>query len=221
MKLSEILFSSTKELWNASAGKPFVVEMAKGTLEDRLFQNYTIQDYLYLLDYVEILKTIREKAEREELVSFLDGIIAQTLQEAERVHLPNIRKYGVSDEEIKKCPIIPVLSDYLCYMRKCIEDDGLQGGLTALLQCSWLYAYIGENAMMKYAEDIARSKYRSWFEAYTCQAYLTANQTWINFLDAFSSEAEAQAIERLCKIFQKCAMFENELWDALYEQKAE
>ena len=44
MKLSELFFAKTKELWDEAANKPFVIEMAKGTLIDRKFRNYTLQE---------------------------------------------------------------------------------------------------------------------------------------------------------------------------------
>ncbi|MBO4390671.1 MAG: hypothetical protein J5825_07425 [Lachnospiraceae bacterium] len=217
MKLSEKLYSNTMDLWNASAEKPFVVEMAEGTLEDRLFKNYTIQDYLYLLDYIEILKKIRSLSESEEMFSFLSTLIKGITNEVERVHLANIRKYGISDDEIKGFEKISAISDYVSYMQKCIDDHGFYGGLTALLQCSWLYAYIGETVVKKYSGKIAGSKYQSWFEAYTSQSYLKTNQTWINMLDSLGADLDDQTVEELSGVFRECAKYENKLWDALYE----
>ena len=63
MKLSELFFAKTKELWDEAANKPFVIEMAKGTLDADLFKRYMLQDYLYLQDYIAILKDIWEIAE--------------------------------------------------------------------------------------------------------------------------------------------------------------
>ena len=66
MKLSEILFANTREIWDEACEKDFVVQMAKGTLSHERFKNYMIQDYLYLLDYIEILCFIRNQTEDEE-----------------------------------------------------------------------------------------------------------------------------------------------------------
>ena len=217
MKLSEILYSRTIELWQISTEKPFVVEMAKGTLADSKFRRYTLQDYLYLLEYVEILKKIKSLSQQEDITEFLSRIIDETLQEAERVHLPNIKKVGIKDEEIVKSNELPAISNYLKYMEDCLQEDGLMGGLTALLQCSWLYAFIGETVKKKYQEEIEKSKYKSWFEAYSCESYLNANQMWIDILDNQSVGISEADTERMCQIFEKCATYENELWDALYE----
>ncbi len=217
MKLSEILYSKTIELWKESTEKPFVVEMAKGTLADSKFRNYTLQDYLYLMDYVEILRKIKSLSKEEDITRFLSQIIEETLQEAERVHLPNIKKVGIREEEIEKSNELPAISNYLNYMENCLDEYGLLGGLTALLQCSWLYAFIGETVKDRYPAEIEKSKYRSWFEAYSCESYLDANQMWIDILDKQSAGISETETMKMCQIFEKCAIYENELWDALYK----
>ena len=216
MKLSEILFSSATDLWNVSAEKPFVTEMAKGTLDEGLFKQYMLQDYLYILDYVEILRRIKDLADEEDVILFLSRIIEETLAEAERVHLPNMKKLGIGDGEIRESREIPAVSNYLGYMQKCIDEYGLMGGLTALLQCSWLYAYIGERVTGKYTEEIATSQYKSWFDAYTSKEYIHANQMWIDILDELGSDMSKAEINKMCDIFKECAVYENKLWDALY-----
>ena len=61
------------------------------------------------------------------------------------------------------------------------------------------------------------SKYKSWFEAYSCQGYIDANQMWIDILDKQSVGISEAETEKMCQIFKQCAIYENELWDALYE----
>ena len=73
MKLSEILFSKTKDIWDEASSKPFVIDMAKGTLDKSLFKRYMLQDYLYLKEYIGILKSIRDIAGDEETKAFLGG----------------------------------------------------------------------------------------------------------------------------------------------------
>lgn len=191
--------------------------MAKGTLDDGLFKRYMLQDYLYLRDYIEILHKIRDISDNEEITAFLCRIIEETGQEAERVHLPILSSLGITSEEIAKSSKIPAISDYIEFMRSIPVEYGLTGGLTALLQCSWAYAFIGNEMLKEYPDEIAASKYRSWFEAYTCQNYQDANRMWIDMLDKHSTGIDEKTAEDMCRIFRQCAVYENELWDALYK----
>lgn len=216
MKLSERLYEGAVELWRVAAGKPFVREMALGTLDEERFRHYMIQDYFYLLDYIEILKSIREQTQDAELVDFLQNVINETEHETYRVHLPYMRKMGVSDEEIRGAVKIPEITGYTGYMREQIRTNGLTAGLTALLQCSWLYAYIAERNVSEYADGIAASPYRFWFDAYTCEAYINANQMWIDVLDRETASIGSDEAALLNEIFRTCAEYENRLWDGVY-----
>ncbi len=217
MRLSEILFERTCDLWQEATEKPFVNEMAKGTLDNRRFRNYMLQDYLYLLDYIDILKITRSGTTDPSLIEFLTATIKQTTHETESVHLPNMKEIGVTDEEISSCSKSNVISDYVSYMREQLERKGMVAGLTALLQCSWAYAYIGRTMKRRYPDEIASSLYRSWFDSYVSQSYVVANQRWIDVMDSVCEGIDSKEVEELCHIFRRCAEYENLFWDDLYD----
>lgn len=217
MKLTELLFSKAKETWDQATEKPFVIEMAKGTLNDDLYKRYQLQDYLYLQEYIVILKRIKEFSNSDEITGFLDAIIKEVIEELEHVHLPYLRKLGIKDDEIVANSELPVIKEYIVYMKGKVEEYGLIAGITALLQCSWGYAYIGRTMFEKHAEEIAGSKYKMWFEAYTSEGYVSANNTWIDVLDKLGAGITEEETEILSGIFTKCAQYEDELWDALYQ----
>lgn len=215
MKFSDQLYAGVNDLWREAADKPFVREMALGTLSEKRFRNYMIQDYLYLLDYIEILCFIRSQTEDEDLRRFLLAVINETENETDRVHLPHMRKIGVSDEEIATAVRLQVISEYTEYMREQVREHGFLAGLTALLQCSWLYAYIGEKMTAECSEEIAASPFRFWFDAYTCKEYIEANQMWIDTLDRETEGITGDTAVLLKNIFRTCAEYENKLWDDL------
>lgn len=217
MKTSERFFSKTKDAWEVAAKKPFVLAMAKGTLDQGLFKRYMMQDYMYLQEYTKIITRIRDISEDEEITAFLNNVIIVVKEEIKNVHQLNLEKLGTTDEDIKNNSIFPVITEYTGFMSKCVDELGAIGGFTSLLQCSWVYAYIAEKAFKDYPEEIGGSQYGSWFEAYTDEGYVTNNQMWIDLLDKKTEGLDEDTIEKLCTIFNKCALYENELWDALYQ----
>ncbi len=217
MKFSEMLHAGADDLWREAADKPFVKEMALGTLPENKFRNYMIQDYLYLLNYIDILGFIRSQTGDENLRDFLLSVIKETENETCRVHLPHMRKIGVSDEEIEGADRSQVISEYTEYMRDQVREHGFLAGLTALLQCSWLYAVIGEKMTAEHSEEIAASPYSFWFDAYTCKEYTDANQMWIDTLDREAEGITGDTEILLNNIFRRCAEYENKLWDELYK----
>ena len=215
MKISTVLFEHVQDLWEQAAGKPFVIEMAKGVLDQRRYRYYMIQDYLYLLEYIDVLECIRESTDDPGLKEFIGFVIGQTRKEIVQVHVPNMRALGITEEEAARCPVSVEITDYVCYMRSRVKEDGVLAGLTAQLQCSWVYAYIGQRMMEEFPDEIADSPYRGWFEAYTCDDYTGANQKWIDILDEQAEGVEDEEVQKLCAIFRTCAEYENRFWDML------
>ena len=217
MKITDTLRDAALDLWDEAAEKPFIKAMAKGTLDEGLFRNYMVQDYLYLLDYIETLRLMLEYTKSDDLRGFILGTIAETEKETYRVHLPQMKALGVSDEDISESVLLPVIVEYNDYMRTQLREKGLIAGLAALLQCSWVYAYIARHIQTEYAKDLETSPYRSWFEAYSCKEYLDSNQKWIDILDREAAGISSDSLADLAAIFRKCAEYENALWDALMQ----
>ena len=210
-----MLFSETEDLWKEAVNKPFVKKMADGTLETEKYRRYMLQDYLYLTDYIELLREISESTEKKSLRSFLEKILRETQEEAERVHLPAMRELGIGDTDIQNVVMAQVLQEYVGYMKQQLREEGFVGGLVALLQCSWAYAYIGQTVSEREAERLSASPYKSWFASYTCASYIETNQSWIDALDRETEDLDDTKKLRLCSVFQTCARYENRFWDDL------
>ncbi|MCR5128186.1 MAG: hypothetical protein K6B69_08780 [Lachnospiraceae bacterium] len=214
-RFSEMLFSETEDLWKEAVNKPFVKKMADGTLETEKYRRYMLQDYLYLTDYIELLREISESTEKKSLRSFLEKILRETQEETERVHLPAMRELGITDTDIQNAVMAQVLQEYVGYMKQQLREEGFVGGLVALLQCSWAYAYIGQTVSEREAERLSASPYKSWFASYTCASYIETNQSWIDASDRETEDLDDTKKLRLCSVFQTCARYENRFWDDL------
>ncbi|MBQ7506940.1 MAG: hypothetical protein IJT05_06375 [Lachnospiraceae bacterium] len=217
MVLSEEMYKRALPLWEEACEKPFVKAMALGNLDHERFRNYMVQDYLYLLDYLELLEDCVRLTEDPALLSFLGSVIEETKQELLEVHIPNLKTEGIKPEELLPSQKAGAIRDYVDYMKSRLSEEGLPAGLTALLQCCWVYAFIGERVTEKYAAAVAASPYRSWFECYTGEGYNAAKKKWIEVLDQMTAGIDGEKGKALCEIFVSCAGYENRLWDALYD----
>ena len=121
--LSEILKNEVESLWIVASSKVFLVSMTRGTLDMEKFKNYMIQDYLYLKDYIEILKMIREMSEDDALNSALDKIITDTEYETYKVHVPNLKNMGISEDKIEHARKGQIIVDYIGYMQKMLKEQ--------------------------------------------------------------------------------------------------
>lgn len=190
--------------------------MVFGTLRPEKFQYYTIIDFLYLKRYIALLETIKSRAAAPSIKGFLQKISDATNEELETVHLAALNKYHISDEKILRCQLPPGIEGYIQYMEELAVTKDMIDSLTALLNCSWVYAYLAENLTKQYKAAIRRSPYRAWFAAYTAPEYLHANQDWINMVNSLAEGLCNEKLISLCRIFETCARFEHGFWDIVY-----
>ena len=214
-KLTEDLKDAAADLWAEAEAQPFVEEMALGTLSPERFKYYMLQDYYYLREYIKILAVIRSHADTDEVKAFVDGTTQVVEEELKAVHLPNMEALGITEKQMEKTGLSEAGAAYLSYLHQTADAPAIYG-LTALLQCSWLYAHIAENRMKKNAETIKTSDYRSWFEAYTSEGYTAGNETWMCLADRLAENIGLDEREKLCQIFRTCAGHENRFWKAAY-----
>ena len=212
--LSEALFESARNLWDKAAGNPFVTAMADGTLDRKLFKAYMLQDYYYLIEYTAILEQMQEQAAHTETAAFLQKAVQATRSEMNTVHVPNMVQLGITAKEIQAGQKATACTEYLQYLRKTAQKGTVQG-LTALLQCSWSYAYIAQTVTDRYRSKLTRSPYAGWFSAYTADSYTKANAEWIAVLDRETQRIGSDETKQLCCIFERCAHYENSFWDCM------
>ena len=215
MKITDSLYVCVKALWEKAADKEFLIKMAEGTLDEKRYSGYMLQDYYYLVEYKKILERLLELSEDSEVTGFLKLAIDVTVYETESVHLPAMKKLGISEDAIKNTGMNSVITDYVAFYHDTIDKNGLLGGFTALLQCCWDYAYLGKVMYENYGEKIEKSQYKFWFDAYTSKEYVETNEKWQSLVDKMTAGADDKTKNTLCTIFKTCAEFENKFWDVL------
>ena len=215
MKTTELLYTCVESLWKKAADKEFLIKMAEGTLDEKRYSGYMLQDYYYLVEYKKILERLLKLSEDSEVTGFLKLAIDVTVYETESVHLPAMKKLGISEDTIKNTGMNRVITEYVTFYHDTIDKNGLLGGFTALLQCCWDYAYLGKVMYENYGEKIEKSQYKFWFDAYTSKEYVETNEKWQSLVDKMTTGTDDKTKETLCNIFKTCAEFENKFWDVL------
>lgn len=216
MSFSESLYAQAEPEWKNLLEHPFIQGMKDGTLDERLFRNYMIQDYLYLTEYVKIIAVTLTRAKTLDEIKFLSEMLSQTVNELDQVHLVNMKRLGISAEEVRHASDQKERTDYLSFMMEQAASFDVLTGLVVLLQCSWSYAYIAEQIVRQDPDVVNRSVYGSWFASYDAMEYKTANQHLTDMVDCCAIGIEEEEKKRLTTLFVRCNAFEHAFWDMLY-----
>ena len=218
MSFTEELYKSVKDKWEGMLKVPFIMEMADGSLSREKYRHYMLQDYAYLKEYIGILGTMERMTDKEEYKEFFAQTKVAIQEEINSVHVPNMRELGIADDEIKNAKRAKQAVEYNDYVKAAVARGGVVYGATAMLHCSWLYAYIGKRMVEDKKVDQA-SPYAGWFYVYAGDEYHAANQSWIDMVDAMTAMAGREEKDELIRIFSDCLEYERGFFDMAYNMR--
>lgn len=212
--MEQRLFNSVEDIWKESLELPFVKEMIDGSLPIEKFKFYMEQDYIYLKQYMKILVIIAEKTETIEDLEFMLQNTKDIIDETTRVHIPYMKELGIKNIESVK-PHIDTLA-YISYLINIAKTGDYLDGLLAILNCSWSYAYIGEEVFKKHPEALEHEVYGQWFKGYSCSEYQEVNRLLIDKVERLSESISEERKRHLCDVFRNCGLFEQRFWKMAY-----
>lgn len=198
-------------LWEEGFNKPFVQKLINGSLSNESFEQYLLQDMLYLEKYVELCelaltKTDNEK-EREVLYSLIEFSGLVELQK--RVDFLKFK----NDDNIE---LFFETKQYINFIMSFSEDEDNFKLMIVLMNCMLSYNYIFtkaekqmDNFHNKYYEfviDYVSDNYKIFYER--CIGYL--NERYWNISDYDKNE--------LFKLFEKANEYELKFFDRVYKE---
>ena len=101
MKTTERMLAATTDLWQAYYDHPFVLGIQNGDLDHEKFRFYTIQDYLYLLDYVKVFAIGMSKTDDPDVMHVFAQYIAQIMDCEMNIHEGYMGTFGISRNALR------------------------------------------------------------------------------------------------------------------------
>lgn len=206
--LFERLKQQAGEIWDAYIKHPYVMAIEDGTLTPAVFQEYLLQDYLFLIQFSRAYGLAVYKSRTLEDMKYgLNGLKAILEQEI-TLHEKYCHDWGI--ENLNN--IVPN-SATIAYTRY-VLDVGIQGDLldlhVALSPCVVGYWEIGMSLAQK--TDIS-NPYASWIAMYSSREYQEVAETAINHLQDLGDRYHAiHKLDQLQEIFNTATRMEAAFW---------
>jgi thiaminase/transcriptional activator TenA len=211
MSLSDELFALAEPLWARQIQHSFVRGLADGTLEERRFKRWVMQDYLYLKEYARVFAWAVAKADRLESMAWYSSVLDLTLNTEMGLHRQYAARFGISTEDLEAEPMWPTTRAYTDFLVRTAADGDMLDLLGALLPCTWGYVYIAERlAEGALPED---RRYADWIEQYASPEFAEALEWLRAEADRLADGIKKDKEERVKEIFLTSARYEGLFWD--------
>ena len=220
MTTTERLLAVTRDIWAGYNEHPFVKGIADGSLDERKFRFYMIQDYLYLIDYAKVFALGVAKARDLETMRLFAGYVHQILDGEMELHKGYMRRLGISPEEAERTPVALDNASYTAYMLKVAYEEGPGEIAAAILSCALSYEHIAKRIVARYPQAEAHPFYGEWVSGYANEGYSEANRQLIALTERLTAAYSEPQLKRLEEIFTLCSRYEMAFWDMAWEMKS-
>ena len=209
--LFERLRADAGEVWQHYIRHPFVLALGNGTLDGAKFQNFLIQDYLFLIQYARAYLLLAYKLDDPADMRAAMATATVLLEEEMPLHVHYCAGWGISEPQMAAAP--PSL-ELLAYTRYVLEL-GLAGDaldlMVALAPCIAGYAEIG--AMLA-RDAMPDNPYKAWIETYAGPEYTASVAQTLAMLQRLADARGAEArYPKLLEIFTRATVCEAAFWE--------
>ena len=209
MKFSEEIRQAAGQYWDSSFTHPFVTGLADGTLPEKKFRHYVLQDAYYLKHFAKIQARAASKAQDFVTIAELAEHATSTYAAELSLHQSFFEPLGISDETLARFEPAPTAYAYISHMHHASEGT-LGETIAAILPCYWLYYEIGQQLQ---TTAPASPIYQQWIATYSSDWFERVVFEQIDRLNELAAQASDQERIRMKQHFVRSCYYELMFWE--------
>jgi thiaminase (transcriptional activator TenA) len=214
--LTEELWASIEDVYEAILGHPFIAGLTDGSLERESFRFYVVQDAHYLREFARALAVAAARAPSEEDTLMFSRHAAGALEVERALHGSFFLEFGLSEREVAAAPLAPTTLAYTSYLLRVAYGGSFPETVAALLPCYWIYLQVGRTLLEKGSPD---PLYQRWIDTYAGEEFAAIVSEVLALTDRIGVELGVSERERVREHFLTSARYEWMFWEMGYRQE--
>ena len=211
---SSQLRQRSERIWRAIAGHPFLQELQEGSLPMNRFTYFILQDYVYLLDFAQVLCQGGAKSPNLEILELFCRHALGAVEVERSFHASFGKTLGLSRQQLDAVPKGPRTQAYIDHLQSVARGGTLGELVAAVLPCYWIY---GETGKRLYKRQPAKPKiYREWVETYASETFWQPVREQIRLMDRLGAAAGSAEKMRMAELFVLSSRYEYLFWEQAY-----
>ena len=214
ISFTQQLRRQSDQIWHRIQAHPFLDELRAGTLPMDRFIYFILQDYLYLLDFAQVLCLGGAKSPDLKTLEIFTRHALIAVEVERSFHAAFGKSLGFSRTQLDRTPKGPVTEAYTRHLQAVARAGSLAEIVAALLPCYWIYGEVGRKL---YRDRPWKPKiYRKWIETYASEEYWGPVREQIRLMDRLGAAAPSGEKKLLSSHFVLSSRYEFLFWDQAY-----
>jgi thiaminase (transcriptional activator TenA) len=213
-QFSSELRQRSERVWRAIDGHPFLQELQTGSLPMNRFTYFILQDYVYLLDFAQVLCRGGAKSPNLEILELFCRHALGAVEVERSFHASFGKTLGLSRKQLDAVPKGPRTQAYIDHLQSVARGGTLGELVAAVLPCYWIYGVTGKRL---YKGRPAKPKvYREWIETYASESFWQPVREQIRLMDRLGAAAGNAEKKRMMDLFMLSSRYEYLFWEQAY-----
>ncbi len=218
MSFSDHLRRLAKPIWDAQFTHPFVVALGKGTLPERKFKYYILQDARFLSDLSRVFAAGAQKAPDSESAIRFAKLAEETLTVERSLHESYGQRWRMTPQQMTAVPMAPTNYAYTRHLLA-VAQYGTAAEITVVaLPCAWIYCVVGQH-LLKDGPPRAGHPYRDWLLLYASPEFAKVQQWMRKKVDEWAKRAGRAERQRMEEAFVISSRYEWMFWEMAWNEE--
>lgn len=213
-KFSAQLRHRSERIWRAIEAHAFLRELHAGTLPMNRFTYFILQDYVYLLDFAQVLCQGGAKSPDLETLELFCRHALGAVEVERSFHASFGKTLGLTRKQLDAVPKGPITQAYIGHLQSVARSGTLAELVAAVLPCYWIYGEVGRRL---YKNRPRKPKiYRQWIETYAAEEFWRPVREQIQLMDKLGAAASPKEKQSMFAHFMLSSRYEFMFWEQAY-----
>lgn len=218
MSFSNQLRQLAKPIWDAQLVHPFVVALGNGTLPERKFKYYILQDARFLGDLARVFAASAVRAPDAESALRFNKLAEDTIVVERSLHENYGKRWKMTAQRMASVPMAPTNYAYTRHMLA-VAASGTAAEITVVaLPCAWVYCVVGQH-LLKNGPPPKHHPYRDWLMLYASPEFAEVQRWMRKKVDQWAKTAGHEARCRMETSFILSSRYEWMFWEMAWKEE--
>ncbi len=218
MSFSDHLKKIAQPIWDAQLTHPFVLQLGDGTLPERKFKYYILQDARFLGDLARVFAAAAQKAPDSESALKFNKLAEETIVVERSLHESYGKKWKMTAKQMTSVPMAPTNYAYTRHMLAVAATGSACEITVVALPCAWIYCVVGKH-LLRRGKPPKGHPYRDWLMLYASPEFAEVQKWMRKKVDQWAKTAGADEKRRMEEAFIVSSRYEWMFWDMAFSEE--
>lgn len=214
MNFADSAWKNISNIYDSILTMPFIRELEKGILDQKVFQHYIIQDGIYLGEFSRALAIISAKAPTPQLQLQFARNAQEAIAVERALHEEFFAQFNISATTALATPPSPTCLNYTNFLLATAYQSSFPVSLAAVLPCFWIYLEVGKHIYQQSQDQT--NPYQKWIDTYVDVEFETSVQAAIAVANRVAIRVRKAELKLMHQVFYRASQFEWMFWQSAY-----